>query len=135
MTLGSIIARLADEAFVEEALAGLGDVVLLARLRCAADAAKEPLGYFASALVGDYVQRADDEMWFASVTAASRAPNPAAACLQRMLLQAVPENEHLGGAAAGISGRRGDGDTAQRAGGEARRVALHGRSGPKPRHF
>ena len=86
------------EAFVEEALAGLGDVVLLARLRCAADAAKEPLGYFASALVGDYVQRADDEMWFALVTAASRAPNPAAACLQRMLLQALPENEHLGGA-------------------------------------
>jgi hypothetical protein len=36
MSLGSIIAQLGDETFVEEALAGLDDIVLLTRLRAAA---------------------------------------------------------------------------------------------------
>jgi hypothetical protein len=38
--LGNIIARLHDDAFVQEIVAGLGDLVLLARLRQAAEAAE-----------------------------------------------------------------------------------------------
>ena len=71
MTLGSIIARLGDETFVEETLAGLDDIVLLARLRAAADAAQEPLADFAAALVGHFVQRADDAAWLSLVTVCS----------------------------------------------------------------
>lgn len=96
MTLGSIIARLGDETFVEETLAGLDDIVLLARLRAAADAAQEPLADFAAALVGHFVQRADDAAWLSLVTVAARAPDPAAASLQRMLSAALPVEASAG---------------------------------------
>jgi hypothetical protein len=90
MTLGSILARLDDEATLQDALAGLEDVVLLARLRSAADAAEEPLGSFASAMVCRFVQHADDNQWLALLTAANRADNPAAGALRRILLVALP---------------------------------------------
>ena len=90
MTLGSILARLDDEATLQEALAGLDDVVLLARLRAAADAADEPLRSFASAMVGRFVQHANDDQWLALLTAANRADNPAAGALRRILLVALP---------------------------------------------
>jgi hypothetical protein len=90
MMLGSILARLDDEATLQEALAGLDDVVLLARLRSAADVAGEPLGSFASAMVGHFVQQADDDQWLALLTAANRADNPAAGALRRILLAALP---------------------------------------------
>lgn len=86
MTLGSIIAQLGDETFVEEALAGLDDIVLLTRLRAAADAAQEPLADFAAGLVGQFMQHADDAAWLSLVTAAARAPDPASASLRHMLL-------------------------------------------------
>jgi hypothetical protein len=91
MTLGSIIARLHDDAFVEETVAGLDDLALLAQLRLAADAAQVSLGTLASTVVGHFVQQADDEKWLALVTAASRARDPATACLHRMLLDALPD--------------------------------------------
>lgn len=90
MTLGSIIARLDDEAFVEATLAGLDDLVLLARLRCAAADAQVSLGTLASGIVGDFVQHADDEKWLGLIAEASRAHNPAASCLRRMLAAALP---------------------------------------------
>jgi hypothetical protein len=92
MTLGDIIARLHDDAFVEETLAGLDDLLLLARLRQAADAAQVSLGTQASAVVGHFVQHADGEKWLALMTAASRAYDPAAASLHRMLLDALPDD-------------------------------------------
>ncbi len=88
--LGNIIARLHDDAFVEEFVAGLDDLVLLARLRQAAGAAGMSLGDAASEAVGHFVQHAGDEQWLALVTAASRAQDPAAACLHRMLSEALP---------------------------------------------
>ena len=91
MTLGAILARLDDEAFVEETLAGIGDLVLVARLRSAAAEAEEPLGSFVSAVVGHYVQHADGERWLALMTAAGKASDPAAACLHRMLLDAMAD--------------------------------------------
>ena len=95
MTLGNIIARLHDDAFVEETVAGLDDLVLLARLRQVADAEQVSLGTLASAVVGHFVQHADGEKWLALMTAASRAHDPAAASLHRMLLDALPdEGQH-----------------------------------------
>jgi hypothetical protein len=95
MTLGDIIARLHDDTLVEETLAGLDDLLLLARLRQAADAAQISLGTLASAVVGHFVQHADGEKWLALMTAASRAHDPATTILHRMLLDALPdEGQH-----------------------------------------
>jgi len=89
MTLGSILSQLADEAFVEQALLGLDDIVLLARLRNAADAANASLAEFTAQLVGRFLRAADAEAWLAVHTSASRARNPAAAALNSMLLSAL----------------------------------------------
>jgi hypothetical protein len=89
MTLGMIIDRLSNESLIEEMLADLDDLVLLARLRLAADAVGEPLGSFASAVVGQFLQFADDEQWLSLMTAADQAQDPAGACLRRMLADAM----------------------------------------------
>jgi hypothetical protein len=91
MTLGSIIARLDDETFVEQALAGLDDLVLIARLRSAAEAAQEPLSSFASLMVARFVQHAQEDKWLALMTAASRADDPAAGALRCILLAALAD--------------------------------------------
>jgi hypothetical protein len=93
MTLGRIIARLHDDAFVEETVAGLDDLMLLARLQQAADAAQVSLGTVASAVVGHFVQHADGEKWLALMTAASREHDPAAASLRRMLLDGLADED------------------------------------------
>lgn len=85
MLLGDAITRLQDKTSVEEALASLGDWVLMTRMRDAADAAGLSLGTFASAAVGQFIERADDTAWLALMTAANRAANPGAACLKVML--------------------------------------------------
>lgn len=100
MHLGTIIAGLSDEARVEEILASLDDLVLLARVRRAAAAAGEPLGSFASAAVGEFVEHADDETWQSLITAASKAADPATACLKRMLAFAIPVEDPAAGPAA-----------------------------------
>ena len=85
MLLGTAIARLQDEAHVEETLAALDDWVLMARVRSAADAAGVSLRDFASTAVGSFLDRASDEDWLALMTAANRAPDPATACLKVMV--------------------------------------------------
>jgi hypothetical protein len=90
LTLGTIISQLGDETYVEEALARLNDIVLLTRLRAAAEAAQQPLGDFAAALVGQFLQQADDAAWLSLLAVAARAPDPASACLNRMLSAALP---------------------------------------------
>jgi hypothetical protein len=89
MTLGAIIGRLQDKAFVEETLAGLDDIVLLTRLQAAAAAAGESLSDVATGLVGRFVQSATDEAWLSLITSAMRANDPAAASLRRMLSAAL----------------------------------------------
>jgi len=90
MTLGSIIARLSDEAIVEETLVALDDLALFARVHRAAAAAGEPLGGFAGAAVGHFVAHADDAAWLSLMAAASNAADPATACLRRMLAFSLP---------------------------------------------
>jgi hypothetical protein len=85
MTLGAMIGRLQDKAFVEQTLAGLDDIVLLTRLQAAATAAGEPLSDTAAGLVGCFVQSATDEAWLSLITSAMRASDPAAASLRCML--------------------------------------------------
>jgi hypothetical protein len=76
---------LQDKSFVEEAVAGLDDIVLLTRLQATAAAAGEPLSDVATGLVGRFVQSAADEAWLSLITSAMRAKDPAAASLRHML--------------------------------------------------
>jgi HEAT repeat protein len=85
MLLGAAIASLQDETAVEDILAALNDLALMARVRAAAEAAGLPLCEFASATVGAFLDRARDEDWLALMTAANRTPDPATACLRVML--------------------------------------------------
>lgn len=85
MTLGAIIGLLQDKAYVEQTLAELDDIVLLARLQAAAAAAGKPLSDVATELVGSFVHSASDEAWLSLVTSAMHASDPAAGSLRCML--------------------------------------------------
>ena len=90
MLLGSIIAGLSNEANIEETLASLDDLVLLARLREAAVAVGEPLGSFASAAVGSFLSRADDTAWLSLMAVTSKSNDPGKACLRYILGTELP---------------------------------------------
>ncbi len=85
MLLGSIIANLSDETSILEKLASLDDLVLMARMREAADEAGEPLGCFTSTAVGAFVARADDAAWLSLMAVTSKADDPGKACLRYIL--------------------------------------------------
>jgi hypothetical protein len=85
MLLGDAIMRFRDETSVEETLATLDDWVLMTRMRGAADAAGLSLGSYASAVVGRFIELADDNAWLALMTAVNRAANPGVACLKVMV--------------------------------------------------
>ena len=85
MLLGSIIANLSDETSILETLASLDDLVLMARMREAAAEAGEPLGCFASAVVGSFVARADDAAWLSLMAVTNKAEDPGRACLRYIL--------------------------------------------------
>jgi hypothetical protein len=90
MLLGAIIANLSDEASILETLVSLDDLVLLARMRVAAAKAGEPLGSFASAVVGSFVARADDTAWLSLMAVTSKADDPGKACLRYILGAEIP---------------------------------------------
>jgi hypothetical protein len=90
MLLGSIIANLSDETAILDTLASLDDVVLLARMRAAADEAGEPLGSFACAAVGSFVARADDAAWLSLMAVTNKSDDPGKACLRYILGAEVP---------------------------------------------
>jgi hypothetical protein len=93
MLLGSIIANLSDETSILETLASLDDLVLMARLREAAAAAGEPLGCFASGVVGSFVTCADDAAWLSLRAVTSKADDPGSACLRYILGREFPAAE------------------------------------------
>ena len=93
MLLGSIIAGLSDEANIEETLASLDDLVLLARLRKAAAAAGEPLGSFASAAVGNFVAPRRRYRVAVSDGRHSKSNDPGKACLRYILGTELPTSK------------------------------------------
>ena len=88
--LGSIMANLSDETSILETLASLDDLVLMARMREAAAEAGEPLGCFASAVVGSFVARADDAAWLSLMAVTTKADDPGKACLRYILGTEIP---------------------------------------------
>ena len=93
MLLGTMIANLSDEASIVETLASLDDLVLLARMHAAAADAGEPIGSFASAVVGTFVARADDATWLSLMAVAGKRDDPAKACLKYILGTELPASK------------------------------------------
>ena len=93
MLLGSIISGISDEESILETLVALDDLALLARMRAAADAAGESLGSFASAVVGNFVSRADDAAWLPLMAVTSKSSDPGRACLRYILGTELPTSK------------------------------------------
>lgn len=85
MLLGDIIAQFEDAAAALEALVGLGDLALLARVEDAAAAAELTPGAFAAQAVEVFSTRASDEDWVSLIGAMGQTADPGQACLKRMI--------------------------------------------------
>ncbi len=102
MLLGDLLARFDDEGIANEAVLGLGDLALAAKLRAAAEGDGMTLGGYAAAAVRRYAAEASDEEWVSLMGALGRARDPGAACLRRALNHAVGAFNASAGAATAI---------------------------------
>jgi hypothetical protein len=89
MLLGDVLAQFDDETVAAETILALGDLALVARLRCEAESNAQTLGAYASGMVGRYAATASDEEWIGLMSALQSAPDPGAVCLKRALTSAV----------------------------------------------
>jgi hypothetical protein len=87
--LGDLLAQFEDEAVAAEALLSLDDLALVARVQEAAARAGLDAGTFASASVGRFVNGASDEDWLGLLGAVSKAEDPGAAFLKRVLAREI----------------------------------------------
>lgn len=85
MLLGDIIARLDDEAIAMEALVGLGDLTLLARVKEAAVRDGLSPGGFATRAVHVFSTQASDEDWVSLIGVMGQTPDPGQICLKKMV--------------------------------------------------
>jgi hypothetical protein len=83
MLLGDILSRFQEPGVAAEAVAGLGDLALVARLNQAAEIEGVSLGEYASAAVQLYASHAPDEEWITLMGALQQAENPGAVCMKR----------------------------------------------------
>ena len=90
MLLGTVISQMQDETVALDTLLALDDLVLLARVREAADAHSVALGEYVSDAIGRFINGADDEAWLALMTAAARAEDPGGAGLKCTLEHDLP---------------------------------------------
>lgn len=89
MQLGDLIKRFDDEASANETLFSLGDLALTARVVILAAENNMSTGEFAMQSVGKFVHGAGDEDWLNLVGQMSRANNPGAVFLRRVLSRAM----------------------------------------------
>ncbi len=104
MLLGQLIRDLSDEGEAAEALRGLGDLPLLARVEQAAQAQDMGAGAYAALAVMRFADQAGDDDWLALMTALERADDPGVACLRAMVVWALGQDKaspckHAAGAA------------------------------------
>ena len=85
MTLGELLAAWQDEATIIDALLGLDDLLLLARLEQAAAVEGCDLACIVRETVGRFIDEADDETWLMLMGRLGKADDPARAGLQIML--------------------------------------------------
>lgn len=85
MTLGELLAAWQDEATILDALLGLEDLALLARLEQAAADEGCDLASIVRETVGRFIDEADDETWLMLMGRLGKADDPARAGLKIML--------------------------------------------------
>lgn len=90
MLLGDLIARLDDEAVAAEALIGLADLSLVARVEAAAEASGLTPGAVAARAVAAFADGASEDDWLSLVGSLSRSDEPGRECLRRMLEASLP---------------------------------------------
>jgi hypothetical protein len=90
MLLGDVIARFDDEAAANEALLSLGDLALTVRVTTLAAEQNVSAGQLAAQAVGQFVNTASAEDWLNLVGQMTRAPDPGAVFLRRVLSRALP---------------------------------------------
>ena len=89
MTIGDLIERFEDEAVAAETVTSLGDMALLADVSAAAAAQNLTLGEFAANSVDHFVTHASNADWLTMFGRVTRAGDPGAAFLHRILSDAV----------------------------------------------
>ena len=85
MTLGELFAAWQDEATILDALIGLEDLALLARLEQVAAKEGCDLASAVRETVGRFIEEADDETWLKLLGRLGKADDPAKAGLKLML--------------------------------------------------
>lgn len=100
MTLGELLAAWQDDAVILDALIGLDDLALLARLKAAAEEDGSDLATIVREEVGRFVQLADDETWLMLMGRLAKAEDPAKVGLKLMLEYGLARNSAEQGTAA-----------------------------------
>lgn len=85
MLLCAALRDLQDETLAMETLAAMNDLVLLARVRNAAELHRETPGEYAARSVRGFANRAGDEDWLALMTAIENSGDAGQTCLARMI--------------------------------------------------
>jgi hypothetical protein len=91
MLLGDVIARFDDEAAANETLLSLGDLALMLRVTTLAAEHNVSAGQLAMLAVGHFVNAAGDEDWLNLVGQMTRAEDPGAVFLRRVLSSAMSD--------------------------------------------
>jgi hypothetical protein len=89
MLLGTILKRLGQEADAGEALAAMGDMVLLTEVQAMGELHDETPAEYVCGATRRFAADASSEEWLALMTAVERGADPARATLERMLRWAL----------------------------------------------
>ena len=89
MLLGTILRQLGQEADAAEALAAMGDIVLLAEVQAMGDHHSETPAEYVCGATRRFAADASSEDWLALMTAIERGDDPGRATLERMLRWAL----------------------------------------------
>lgn len=92
MTMGEIIGRFSDEAVAAEALLGLADLSLVAKVGAMAERFEETPADYVAGAVRRFARAAEGEDWLALMTALEKADDPGMAALRGMLVWSLRED-------------------------------------------
>ena len=94
MLLGDLLAEIEQASAAGSAVALLDDLVLVARVNEAAARQSMQAEAYIVAAVHRFEREANDADWTTLIGAATGSDNPGSACLRRMVMRALLEDEH-----------------------------------------
>ena len=92
MLLGTLLGKLESPEYSEALLEGLGDIVLLTRVRTTGEIHDETPAEYASGAVARFSRAASDEDWLGVMNTLERSEEPASACLRIMVEWALKQD-------------------------------------------